>query len=269
MTTKTTHWQYWQARRNKVFSSHGGWQVGVGVHNCGFDQMKDLAINKNYFQVLVLNCVGKLPSARLGEWLDSLFTCISWPDPRIWCNTMGSLAGTLKCSISSGVASGILSADSKMFGSGDCVENYTGFIQSALSASQSGLSAQTIIKKHRGDIPGFARPLASGDERVSTMTQRARTLGFAIGEHEQLMLDINAALMASKNESVNIGGYFAAFMSDQGYTPLECRRILTTVVHSGVHACHVEEQDRPPLSFMPIRCDDINYQGVEKRKVDK
>lgn len=269
MSDNTTDYVYWQQRRNKVFSSRGGWQVGVGVHNFGYDMLKDLAVNKNHYQVHVLNCTGRLPKAEFGMWLSGLFTCLSWPDPRIWCNAMGALAGSLKCNISSGVASGILSSDSLMFGSGECVINYSSFIQNAVRLQREGTKLEQITKSVRGDIPGFARPLATGDERVITMSKLARELGFPIGEHEKLAMKLHQYMQDVKQESINIGGYFAAFMSDQGYLPLECRRIVTTVVGSGVHACHIEEEDNPPLSFMPMTCEDIDYQGVAKRKVIK
>lgn len=36
---------------------------------------------------------------------------------------------------------------------------------------------------------------------------------------------------------------------------------------SGVTVCYVEEADKPPESFLPLRCDDIEYQGKPPRKV--
>lgn len=277
MTDNNQEWQYWDERRHKVISKRGGWQVGIGVHNCGYDMMKDLAGKKNYFQVLTLNSIGRLPSEEFGKWLGALFICLSWPDPRIWCNTMGALSGTLKARIGSGVASGILSSDSPMFGGNEVMLISSTFIQDAQKEREKGKSVDVVIKEdlerrakimRKPVIPGYARPLATGDERVPTMTNFARKLGFPVGKHEQLASEINEYLLETQNESINIGGYFAAFMSDQGFTPKENMRILTTLVNNGVHACHVEEEDNPPLSFMPMTCDDVDYRGPAKRSVD-
>lgn len=269
-------WQYWYERRNKIISKRGGWQIGIGVHNCGYDQMKELVAKKDYFQVLVLNSTGKLPSTEFAKWLGALFICLSWPDPRIWCNTMGALSGSLKGRITSGVASGILSSDSSMFGGSEVLNICSSFIQSALKERKTGKSVETIIVEglqkrakmmRKPVIPGFARPLATGDERVPTMVAYARELGFSVGPHEQLAMDIHDYLMSTQNESINIGGYCAGFMSDQGFNPTELKQLLTTLVNSGVHACHVEEEQNPPLSFMPMACKDIDYRGPAKRKV--
>lgn len=269
-------WQYWHERRNKIISKRGGWQIGIGVHNCGYDQMKELAGKKDYFQVLVLNSTGKLPSAEFGKWLGALFVCMSWPDPRIWCNTMGALSGTLKGRITSSVASGILSSDSSMFGGMEVIKFCSSFIQTALKERKAGKSVEAIIVEdlqrrakimRKPVIPGFARPLATGDERVPRMVAYARELGFAVGPHEQLAMDIHDYLMSTQNESINIGGYCVGFMSDQGFNPTELKRLFATVVNNGVHACHVEEEDNPPLSFMPMACKDIDYRGPAKRKV--
>lgn len=200
MTDNQQIWQYWDERRNKIISSRGGWQIGIGVHNCGYDQMKELACKKNYFQVLVLNSTGKLPSEEFGKWLGALFICLSWPDPRIWCNTIGALSGTLKGRITSGVASGILSSDSPMFGGMEVMNISSSFIQAAVKERETGKSVETIITEdlerrskimRKPVIPGFARPLATGDERVPTMTAYARELGFVVGPHEQLAMDIH------------------------------------------------------------------------------
>lgn len=274
--TMQQDWQYWENRRNKIISKRGGWQIGVGVHNFGYDMMKDLAGKKNYFQVLVLNCTGRLPSEEFGKWLGGLFICLSWPDPRIWCNTMGALAGTMKARITSGVASGMLSSDSPMFGGSEVMNISSTFIQEALKERESGKSVEVVIKEdlerrakimRKPVIPGYARPLATGDERVPTMTKFARDLGIEPGKHERLANEINGYLLETQNESINIGGYFAAFLSDRGFSPKESMRIFATLVNNGVHACHIEEEDNPPLSFMPMTCDDVDYIGPAKRSL--
>lgn len=274
-TIDNQDWQFWDMKRNKIFSRRGGWQVGIGVHNCGFDMMKELAGKKSYMQVMALNCTGRLPSKEMGLWLDGLFICLSWPDPRIWCNTMGALSGTLRGEITAGVTAGLLSADSPKFGGCEVIHICSKFIHGALIEKENGKTVPELVEEvlkgnlRKPDIPGYARPLATGDERVSAMGTYARELGFPVGQHEQLANEINDYLMDTRNESINIAGFLVAFMADQGFSPLDTMRTLTTIVNGGIHACHIEEEENAPLSFMPVMCKDIDYQGRSKRNINK
>ena len=272
------NYKYWSSKQNKIESSRGGWKIGLGVHNTGYDMMKDLSLNASVMQVFILNVTKKMPSREVADWFESLQICISWPDPRIWCNTMGALAGTNKARISSGISSAILSADSKMFGAGECVFNNTAFIQKALKKLKSGESVEDIVnfelnknskKMKNAVIAGYARPLAKGDERVESLYKFGRNLNFPIGEHEKLALDINDYLKKYKSEVINIGGYCASVMSDFGYSPLECTRLMTSLTENGVYSCFIEEEEKAPLSFMPLHCNDVEYKGKSKRKINK
>lgn len=244
---------------------------GEGLQNVPFNMMEELVSNCDYFQVLVLNCTGRLPPKALGDWLSGLFICLSWPDPRLWCNAMGAFSATLNGRVGSGVTAGILSSDSTMFGSTEIMEATSSFMLSSLKQYEKGSNAAEILRNHmtvggkyrrKTPIPGFARPLANGDERVETMRQLARKLGFRERRCERLAVEIEKELLEIQGQSINIAGYVAAFMSDQGFSVAENGRLFTTVVNSGVHACYAEEIENPPLSFKPTACADITYTGT-------
>lgn len=243
---------------------------GVGLEKIPFNMMDGLVGRHDYYEVLVLNCTGRLPPKELGTWLNGLFICLSWPDPRLWCNAMGAFSGSLRGRVTSGVTAGILSADSPMFGGTEVINTTTRFMESALQQHDSGVTVAQIVTNEltvrgrvmkKAVIPGFARPLATGDERVTAMRKLARELGFRERRCERLSDELDQYLIEEKGESINIGGYVAAFMLDQGFTREESMRIFATVVHSGVHAGYVEEIENPPLSFKPTPCDDIAYTG--------
>ena len=84
--------EFWDARRNRIISRKGGWQVGRGVNAGGYSLLDDLALNKGFFEVLYLHVCGRLPERRLARWLEASFICLSFPDARIWCNQIGALA---------------------------------------------------------------------------------------------------------------------------------------------------------------------------------
>ncbi len=264
---------FWDERRGIIRSRKGGWIIGEAIYNQGYSIMDDLVGKKTYFQVLVLNATGRMPERRLADWIDASFNCLSWPDPRIWCNQIGSLAGTMRASPIAAITAGILASDSSMYGPGTqatCAE----FITDALEKKKNGMSPEDIIEAYPRlrpytppAIPGYARPVASGDERVVAMERVAAQLGFETGEHLALAYEIQEVLVRKYSEGMNIAGYSAAFLSDHGFSPIEQYRIGSICVNSGIHACYVEAVDNPPESFFPMRCDDMDYQGKPPRPV--
>ena len=259
----------WDENRNKIVSAKGGWQIGRGVFNHGYSMMDDLVGEITYFQQIFLNLTGKLPEKRLGDWLEAGFICFSWPDARIWCNHMSALAGSSRAAMVSGVASGIMAADSLMYATGVMVRCHR-FIETALVERREGSSVEEIVKRHLSDkneLPGYARPIAKGDERVVAMQRVCHKLGFEVGEHEALSYEISDYLAAEYDECLNYGGYLVAFLADQGFSGIEVERLISTAVSSGLQACYVEARERPAGAFLPMQCSDVIYNGKEDREL--
>lgn len=270
MSDDATPYRRFDARRGHIVSRAGGWRRGEGVYARGFSMMDELVGQASYMQVQVLNITGRLPDRRLADWLEAIGICMSWPDPRIWCNQVGALAGTARASVVAGTCGGILAADSRTYGSRPVIEGMN-FIQNARRAQLAGQSVATIVETacaaHGGKplIMGYARPVAKGDERVTAMEPVTARLGFVAGPHLELAYAIEAILLARFDESMNINGYVSAFLSDQGFSPEEGYRLFATVVMSGVTACYVDAAARPAGEFLPLRCEDIEYQGPAPR----
>lgn len=266
----------WQENRNKIKTNRGGWRIGEAIYNCGYSMMDDLVGKKSFFQTLILNVTRKMPSKALAAWFEASFICLSWPDSRIWCNQNGALIGSTRGSPVAGVAAGILSADSRMYGPGS-IAGGAEFIVRALKWQKEGLTPLEIIKKelaathtkpgNKPVIVGYARPIATGDERVEAMEKVTKSLGFEEGEHLKLAFEIHSTLATHYQENMNYVGYVTAFLIDQGFQPKDIYRIYSTWVHSGVHACFAEANDKGAGEFLPLACDDINYTGVAPRKI--
>ncbi|MBI5559532.1 MAG: hypothetical protein HY885_18065 [Deltaproteobacteria bacterium] len=269
---ETVDLTFWHKRHGVIYSRKGGWVVGEAVYNHGYSMMDELVGKASFFQVLILNVTGRMVERRLADWLENIFICLSWPDARIWCNQVGSLGGTMRTSPVAAVCSGVLAADSPMYGSAPLLAA-SQFIVDALLKKNKGMPVAEIVKlqQRRPGMPpnivGYARPVASGDERVPAMKRVSSELGYTSGEHLTLAFEIEGFLLEKFNESMNIGGYIAGFLSDQEFNPQEIYRMCSMVVNSGVHACYVESMENPPESFFPLRCDDIDYQGVPSRPV--
>ncbi len=260
--------------RGKIYSSKGGWKIGEGVFSHGFDVMNDLVGNVSYMQVIILNATGRLPDRKVADWVEATHICLSWPDPRIWCNQMGALAGSMRTSVIAATCAGLLANDSRTYGTKPL---YTGveFMKSALSRFQSGISPEHIVNeecaKHGGKphIMGYARPIAKGDERIPAMERTQKELGLEYGDHQKLAYKIEDILKNKFDESMNINGFMSSFLADQGYSATEVYRIYSILVNSGITACYVDTADKPPESFYPLQCEDINYSGKSIRNLPK
>jgi len=264
--------EIWDRQRGVVRSRNGGWIIGKGVYCHGYNMMDELVGQVTYMQALVLNATGRLPSKDVADWIEAIHICLSWPDPRIWCNHIGALAGSVQTSPVAATVAGILASDSRSYGIKPLKEG-VGFIQHAMSKFRSGISAKNIVhqecEKHGGKpyIMGYARPIAKGDERVVAMESFSEKLQFKTGEHLSLAYDIERILMEKFDESMNINGYMSAFLSDQNYSSDEVYRIFSVLVNSGVTACYIDTFDKPAETFFPWRCDDIEYMGKSPRKL--
>ncbi len=263
---------YLNQQRGKIISNTGGWFPGKGVFSHGYSMLEELVGEKSYFQILILNATGKLVGKELADWVEAIYGCLSWPDPRIWCNQIGALAGAARTSVVAATTLGSLAADSRSYGPYTLLDGLR-FIQDARAQHLAGADAEEIVRRittaNRGKpyIVGYIRPIAKGDERLEAMERYAKKLGFTIGPHLMLAYDIEKVLLREFDEGMNINGYMSAFLSDQGFTPEEVYQMFAVMVASGVTACYLDTYRRPPDTFLPLRCDDIDYQGPAPRSV--
>ncbi|MCP3662283.1 MAG: hypothetical protein GY696_07270 [Gammaproteobacteria bacterium] len=263
--------KFWDERRGIIRTRKGGWVLGKGVTSHGYSILDELLGNTSFFQVLILNVTGRLPERRLAEWLEAAFICMSWPDPRLWPNTIGALGGTMQASSIGAVCAGTLASESRIYGPGTSADAWK-FTLDTFKERENGWSVQKIVEKRcsasgKLNMPGYIRPLAQGDERVAAMQGVAEGLGFEVGPHLQLAYEIEAYVYREYEEGMNLAGYIGAFMADQGFEFNEIHRMCSLLVNAGVHACYSEAADRPPESFLPLRCDDIEYKGAAERPV--
>ena len=261
----------WDKNRGVIRSSKGGWVIGKGVFTHGHSLM-ELVRRKSYFEVLILNVTGRLPEPRLAKWLEATYCCMSFPDPRIWCNQIGALGGTCRTAPFSGILAGIMASDSRMYGPGTEVPVHH-FLMQAMAERRSGLSIEEIVTKRarrpgsQPTVPGFGRPIATGDERVMALEQVTQDLGFVRGEYLTLAYEIEEYLLTKYKESMNLASYLVAFLADQNWSLSEMRQLTTAIVMAGVTACYDDANKSPPESFLPLHCDDIEYKGAAPRPV--
>lgn len=263
----------WDKFHGRIVSQRGGWKVGEGVKCGDFDMMKDLVGKVSYMQVIVLNATGRLPSKALADWIEAVHICLSWPDPRIWCNRIGALAGSSRATCIAGSNLGVLASESTSYGTKTLIGGVE-FIQDVFKHVSQGITVEDFIdeevKKYAGKpyLMGYVRPIAKGDERIPAMEAVTKKLGFDVGEHLSLAYQVEKVVNEKFDETMNINGYMSAFLSDQGYSAQEVYRMFSSFVVSGVTACYTDTADRIEGGFSPLKTSDISYKGAAFRTVN-
>src|SRR5690606_29156545 len=112
----------------------------------GYSMLEELIGKKSYFQIMMLNATGRLVDRNLADWFEAIFGCLSWPDPRIWCNQIGALAGTARTNNMVATIMGALASDSRTYGPLTVIEGAT-FIQQALAKYKQGISIADIVQE--------------------------------------------------------------------------------------------------------------------------
>ena len=260
----------WDRRRGTITSRAGGWRMDEDVIVRGYSFFDDLFDKISRTQLMILNATGRLVEPNLAAYFEALDMCMSWPDPRVWCNQIGAFAGTVRTTAGAGTMAGLLAADSRLYGGGMSSLKGMAFIGEALEAHQRGDSIERILSRcrfvqGRPIAPGFARPAGGDDERVSPMVTLVKSLGFPIGPHRALAVEISDYLDIHHGEGMNIGGFDCAFLCDQGFSAKEIYRTRSTMTASGITACWTDTRDRPGQAFLPLQCKDIAYLGASPR----
>lgn len=247
----------------------GGWKIGEGVFSHGVDLLAETLNPGSYFRIFVVNATGREPEDRFCRWLESAFIGMSWPDPRIWCNMIGSLAASARTTSMSATLAGVIASDSTLY-SARTLFGSMGFILSYVEAINSGGDGRLVVDQYKKSeavlrIPGFARPIANGDMRVDIMLEVDKKLGYERGAHMKAALKLSEKIQQEYGQSINFAGYLAAFLADNGYSPEEAYRFFSIITNSGITACYADDIKKPAGHFLPLRCDDIEYRGVASR----
>lgn len=269
---KKNNIELWDHNRGIIHSSIGGWKIGEAVYNHGYSMMDDFVGKLSYMQVIMLNSTGRIPSRELADWVEGVHICMSWPDPRIWCNQIGALGGSNRTSVIAATTAGVLANDSRSYGTKPLLEGLA-FVQTAMKLYRDGKTIEDIINKnspkHAGKplVMGYARPIAKGDVRIPSMEKLQKELGIKVGEHQELANLIDRYLAENYDETINFNGYASAVLSDHEYTPEEAYRLFSVLVASGVTACYVDCMNKPAETFLAQRCNDIEYIGRPIREL--
>jgi citrate synthase len=165
-----------------------------------------------------------------------------------------------------------MSSDSRVYGGSTTkLTTMDFFKKSYLVYRECGCIAESIkdAKEKNGKpiIIGYVRPVNAKDERIPAYIKRQKDLGIPVGDYLNYALKLEVHLKENFNQTMNIAAYTAAFLLDQGLTPKEGYRIHSFATSAGAIACHRDALNKKPNSFTPLRCEDVIYSGLKKRRI--
>ncbi len=260
----------------QLLESENTWQSSVGGSIPGervvfrgkdaFSEFKDWSwIELLYFCV---SC--KQPSKESAKFINGLYCmCFNYPDPRIWCNRVAALAGTVSSTAHLAVCAGSSVTEAQIYG-GPTGLRAMDFLFRLKQAISHGLTLSEVVKKEirtNKAIFGYGRPVVPIDERVKPAIDLLTELKLHKREYILLALEVENYLINSKYKLyLNIAGVFAAFCADEGLKREDIYYLTTVSFSIGMLACYLDASDKPEGSFFPLRCDRICYEGVDTRQ---
>lgn len=230
-----------------------------------FSELKDYSWQK----LLMFIITGReLPENEL-EVLDKVWSLtVSYPDPRVWNNRIAALAGTVRSTGSLGLSAAMAVTEAKIYG-GQANIAAIDFILECAQRVDQGERLEDIIKselKINRAIYGYGRPVTNNDERIEPMKKVIKQNGMADGKHVLLAYKIEEILKAGRwRFQMNVTGLSAALGADMGLSVQEYYLWQINGFNAGTLACFADASSKQEGTLFPLRCDRINYTGLEKR----
>lgn len=248
----------------------GGCILGERVVFRGKDLFDDLG-DSSWLELLYFGINGKLLKKEELEFVNAAYVlCTSFPDPRLWNNRVASLAGTARSTACLAVAAATAVSEATTYGRRPDI-TACDFVARGNSKYKKGECIESIVnyelKKYRG-IPGFGRPLTSGDERIIPIVAKAKSLGLDGGEHLLFINKVQAYLKENRKRlSMNVAGVVSAIMADMGTTPKEHYLFCVLAFSAGFFPCFIDAEKKEEGAFFPLRASLINYEGIDQSRV--
>jgi len=246
----------------------GAWFAGERVVFRGKDLFTELA-GEPWMRVLLYGITGKMFDDKQIKLFESIWVIsTSYPDPRIWNNRVAALAGTARSSSGLGISSAIATSEATIYGMRPIVSVIEFLIKTKQELDEGG-DLYNIIERTKRDrriIPGYGRPIVDIDERIAPLKNMASELGFDKGKHFQLAFEIESILNDKHSRiNMNVAAAFAGLSADQGLDSRQHYYFMTLCFTAGMFPCMIDTFEKPEGTFLPLRCDRIAYEGIEKR----
>lgn len=271
----------WEAQ---WLTAMGGWFPGKKVILRGKNLFKDLS-DKTWMGLLLFGITGRHFSDDQCKLFESIWRIsTSFPDPRLWNNRVVTLAATARSTSNLGLAAGIAVSESVIFGHRPLLAAFNFQIQlkSKLAAGENLEELLRLLVEEKANaipgsgkkrkvakIPGFGRPITNQDERLEPLLEAASELGFDGGPHVSLIVEVEKVLQKIDHQKplrMNVAALMAALCADQNLNAKEYYHYVLLCFTAGMLPCAIDALEKPEGSFFPLRCENIVYEGVPRRR---
>ena len=190
--------------------------------------------------------------------------CTSYPDPRLWNNRVGALAGTVKSTGSLGLAAATAVTEASIYGMRPIIKSFNLLIKTE-EELKNGSNLNEFIKKElkfNRVVPGYGRPIVNIDERIEPLMRLADSLGLGKGKYIELAFIIEKAIQElGYRMNANIAVIAAGLVADQGLTAKEYYYYLINSFTVGIIACNYDASEKNVGTLLPLNCGRILYLG--------
>lgn len=206
------------------------------------------------------------------RFLETFWVGSSYPDARIWCNRVASLAGSMRSTPPLALAAANAVAEATIYGRRNEYKAVA-FFTRTVAAMDAGATLAECIDEHlrtQGKLPGYGRPIHNGDERIAPMMAKAEAVGLHDGPHVRLAFAIEDYLLneVGKPLKMNAGALVSAFGADFGFTPQAWSAFLFPGFLAGMQPVYLEALERPVGAMFAARVDQVDYTGPAARTWD-
>lgn len=258
----------------------GAWIPGETVKVRNKDIFEDFR-DKPWMDLFMYSLTGREFSPKQIQLLEALWVlATSYPEPKLWNNRIGSIAGSARCSMSMGIAAGTSTSEAIVYGTRPFIRSFH-FLESSYEDSRNGIDLTTLVKQRLeapkqsasgkgrdralATLPGFGRPITKQDERIEPLLSVARSLELA-GPYTDHLLKIEETVIALGSPlRPNAAIFMASLMLDQEIDHLTAGHYIALTFTSGIAACLIDALQKPEGCFLPLRCSRIQYEGPDER----
>ncbi len=259
--------KYLKSFSNQLRTSMGACFPGEKAVFRGHDLHKEFS-DIEWFDLYVYGITGRRFTQKKLTLLQSLWTYTSYPDARIWNNRVASLSGNSRSTANLAISAALATSEADIFGRGIDIKAISFLKRTADSIKQGRKLKDCIIRelKNNRGIAGYGRPIASGDERIKPIMEKAESLGLANGIHIKLAYQVDDFLTKGRwRIKMNYGIISAALAADMGLSPSEYVQFSFPAFLAGMQPCYTEAVRNPVGTLFPTACKEITYEGKEKR----
>lgn len=250
----------WITRMGKVFPTERAIFRGKDLHK----ELRDIG----WFELYLYGITGRFFTDKQLKVLNFIWTCTSYPDPRIWNNRVAALAGTTRSTLSLGLGAALAVSEAEIYGS-KTAKRSLDFLLRLSQALSKGYSIEQFVDEELTSgrkIYGYGRALVGGDERVPHILKLLSDVGMENGTFVRLALEVEAVLKAKKGLAMNLASLSAGIAGDLHFSLNEFQAFISLAFTAGIVPCFSEAADKPMGTLFPLKCSRLVYEGRARRR---